>query len=163
MSSRLNTSNTIFLLAFALTFYCLGASFVEGFVNYRTWGLIGTDEFKAYHQALSPLIIKTMVVPIAIKSVLVILLLWFRPTFIPRWAVFVAVAFELLNWISTITIQIPIQMQLSESGLSQVLLDKLIATDWIRKITSVANGIMFFWLMTRLLRDGSHNDFDLEK
>ena len=70
MNSRLNTSNTIFLLAFALTFYCLGASFVEGFVNYRTWGLIGPDEFKAYHQALSPLIIRTMVVPIAIKSVL---------------------------------------------------------------------------------------------
>lgn len=136
---------------------------MEGFVNYRTWGLIGAEEFRDYHQALSPLIIRTMVIPIAIKSVLVILLLWFRPGFLPRWAVFFAVGFELLNWISTITIQIPIQMQLSESGLSQVLLDKLIATDWIRKTTSVCNGLIFFWLMTRLIRSRSDDDLNPEK
>lgn len=163
MISRLNASTTIFLLAFVLTFYCLGASFVEGFVNYRTWGLIGPDEFKAYHQALSPLIIRTMVIPIAIKSVLVVVLVWFRPGVVPKWAVLVAVAFELLNWISTITIQIPIQMQLSENGLSQVLLDKLIATDWLRKITSVANALLFFWMLTRLLGSRSESELRLEK
>ena len=157
MNSRLKASDTIFLLAFALTFYCLGASYVEGFVNYRTWGLIGTDEFIAYHQALSPLIIRTMVVPIAIKSVLVILLLWLRPTFIPRWAVFVAAVFEILVWVSTLTIQIPIQMQLSEGGVSQALLDKLILTDWIRKAFSTANALLFFWLITRLVRNRSGN------
>lgn len=152
MSSRLNASTTLFLLTFALTFYCLGASFVEGFVNYRTWGLIGQDEFRAYHQALSPLIIKTMVIPIAIKSVLVGLLFWFRPAIIPRWAIVLAIAFELINWASSILIQIPIQMQLSNSGLSQALLDKLIVTDWIRKITSIANALLFFWLMIVLLK-----------
>jgi len=157
MNSRSKASDTVFLLAFTMTFYCLGASFVESFVNYRTWGLIGSDEFRAYHQALSPLIIRTMVVPIAIKSVLVILLLWFRPTFIPRWAIFVAATVEVLGWVSTLTIQIPIQMHLSESGVSQALLDKLILTDWIRKALSIANALLFFWFITRLVRNRSDN------
>ena len=152
MISRLNVSTTLFLLTFALTYYCVGASFVEGFVNYRTWGLIGPNEFRAYHQALSPLIIKTMVIPIAIKSVLVLLLFWFRPVIIPRWAIVVAIAFELINWTSSVLIQIPIQVQLSDSGYSQALLDKLIVTDWIRKISSIANAVLFFWLMIVLLK-----------
>jgi len=158
MNSRLNASNTIFLLTFALTYYCLGASFVESFVNYRTWGMIGAGEFKAYHQALSPLIVRIMVIPIAIKSVLVILLLWFRPLGVPRWPIFLAIVFELINWASTIAVQIPIQIQLSDTGNSQALLDKLIVTDWLRKITSIANAMMFFWLMIGLLKTTSPGD-----
>ena len=42
------------MFTFALVFYSLGASYVESFVNYRTWYFIGADEFKAYHQALRP-------------------------------------------------------------------------------------------------------------
>lgn len=152
MNSRLNASNTLFLLTFALTYYCLGASFVESFVNYRTWESIGPGEFKSYHQALSPLIIRTMVIPLAIKSVLVLLLFWFRPVIIPRWAIVLAITFEIINWTSSVLIQIPIQMQFSDGGYSKTLLDKLILTDWIRKITSLSNALLFFWLMILLLK-----------
>ena len=37
----------LFLITFALIFYGLGASFVESFVNYPTWRLIGAGEFLA--------------------------------------------------------------------------------------------------------------------
>ena len=163
MSSRLNVPTIIFLAAFVFTFYCLGASFVEGFVNYRTWGVIGPNEFRQYHQELSPLIVRTMVIPIAIKSVLVITLLWFRPDVFPRWAIWAAVVLEITNWTSSVTIQIPIQMQLSESGLSLVLLDELIRTDWIRKISSITSALLFLWLMTRLLSRASSRDHAFEK
>ncbi len=158
MNSRLNASTLLFLLTFALTYYCLGASFVESFVNYRTWGLIGADEFTAYHQALSPLIVRIMVIPIAIKSVLVILLLWFRPLGVPRWPIFFAIVFELINWASTFAVQIPIQIQLSDVGNSPALIEKLIFTDWLRKITSIANALLFFWLMIGLLKKISPGD-----
>jgi len=151
MNSRSNTRETLFLLTFALIYYCLGASFVEGFVNYRTWALIDPSEFQAYHQALSPLIIRTMVIPIAIKSVLVLSLLWFRPLSVPSWAIILAVVLEAINWSSTIFVQIPIQIQLSDGGVSQALLDKLIVTDWVRKIGSIASAGLFFWLMIKLL------------
>ncbi len=38
----------IFLIAFALVFYGTGAAFIESFVNYASWHLIGTDQFIAY-------------------------------------------------------------------------------------------------------------------
>lgn len=145
-------------MTFALTFYCLGASFVESFVNYRTWGLIGADEFKAYHHALSPLIIRIMVIPIAIKSALVILLLWFRPIGVPRWPIIIAIVFELINWASSFAVQIPIQIQLSNGGYSPALIEKLIVTDWLRKITSIANALLFFWLMVGLLKRTSPSE-----
>ena len=33
----------IFVIAFALVFYRTGAAFIESFVNYASWHLIGTD------------------------------------------------------------------------------------------------------------------------
>jgi hypothetical protein len=38
---EMDAGSWLFLLDFALIFYVLGATFVEGFVNYRTWHLIG--------------------------------------------------------------------------------------------------------------------------
>lgn len=35
----MNTSYWLFMVDFALVFYVLGATFIEGFVNYRTWHL----------------------------------------------------------------------------------------------------------------------------
>ena len=55
MQTSTKTSIWLFLISFALVLYGMGASFVESFVNYPTWRLIGANEFRAYHQALSPL------------------------------------------------------------------------------------------------------------
>ena len=104
-----------------------------------------------------------MVIPIAVKSALVLLLLWLRPPAFPTWALVAAVVLEVINWTSTIAIQIPIQIQLSNAGFSQVLLDKLILTDWIRKISSIASALLFFWLMAGLLKNSQQVEFGREK
>ena len=79
MQASSRTSTWLFLITFALVFYGMGASFVESFVNYPTWRLIGANEFPAYHQALGPLIVGYMVIPMLIATLLTVLLLWFRP------------------------------------------------------------------------------------
>lgn len=143
----------LFLITFALIFYGMGASFVESFVNYPTWRLIGQGEFLAYHQALSPLIIGYMVIPLVVTTILTLLLAWFRPVPIPRWAIWVSVVLQLISWISTATIQIPIQTELSTTGLSLPLIDQLIVTNfWFRKVPQVVNVILFVWMMSLLLR-----------
>jgi hypothetical protein len=43
----------LFLVTFSVVFYGMGASFVESFVNYPTWKLIGPNEFLAFHHALA--------------------------------------------------------------------------------------------------------------
>jgi hypothetical protein len=45
MRTSTNFSTRLFLITFALVFYGMGASFVESFVNYPTWPLIGANEF----------------------------------------------------------------------------------------------------------------------
>jgi hypothetical protein len=142
----------LFLITFALIFYGMGASFVESFVNYPTWRLIGPNEFLAYHHAISPLVIGYMVVPMVIATVLTILLAWFRPAPIPRWAIWLSIILQGLVWVSSATIQIPIQIQLSANGLSVPLIDQLIFTNlWFRKAPQVINIFLFLWMMSQLL------------
>ena len=134
----------------------MGASFVESFVNYPTWRLIGANEFRAYHQAFSPLVIGYMVMPLIIATILTVLLLWFKPTPIPRWVIWLAVALQLLPWISTVAIQFPIQVQLSRDGLSLPLIEHLIFTNWwLRKVPQIINALLFLWMMSFLLRVNS--------
>jgi hypothetical protein len=150
------TSIWLFLISFALVFYGTGASFVESFVNYPTWRLIGANEFRAYHQALSPLVIGYMVIPMLITTILTILLLWFRPTPIPRWAIRLAVVLQLIIWVSTAAIQLPIQVQLSRDGLSLPLIERLIFTNWwLRKVPQIINALLFLWMISLLLRVNS--------
>jgi hypothetical protein len=152
MQMLTRTSVWLFLITFALVFYGTGASFVESFVNYPTWPLIGMDEFRAYHRAFTPLIIGYMVVPLFVATLLTILLLWIRPASIPRWMVWLAIVLQLVVWISTFTIQLPIQGQLSAEGLSLPLIDRLRVTNfWFRRVPSMANAFLFLWMMSVLL------------
>ena len=151
-STRL--SAWFFLLTFALVFYGMGAAAVESFVNYPTWPLIGAAEFRAYHRALSPLIIGHMVIPLLAATVMTILLLWLRPAAIPRWMVWVAIVLQLAAWVSTFTIQIPIQGQLSGDGLSLPLIERLRVTSfWFRRVPYFLNALVFLAMMWAMLRD----------
>jgi len=126
---------------------------VESFINYPTWRLIGANEFRAYHQTLGPLVIGYMVIPLLITTLLTVLLLWFRPAPIPRWAIWLAVVLQLIPWVSTVAIQLPIQFQLSRDGLSLPLIERLIFTNWwLRKVPQIINALLFLWLMSLLLR-----------
>ena len=69
-----NSKRFFFTIVFALVFYVTGASFVQSFVNYPTWKLIGANEFQIYHNQLSPLIIKFMVLPWLLEIALTVLL-----------------------------------------------------------------------------------------
>jgi hypothetical protein len=156
MQTSTKTPIWLFLISFALVFYGMGSSFVESFVNYPTWRLIGANEFRAYHQALGPLIIGYMVIPMLITTVFTALLLWFRPAPLPRWAIWLAVILQLIIWVSTVAIQLPIQMRLSRDGLSLPLIDRLIFTNWwLRKVPQIINAFLFLWLMSLLLRVNS--------
>ena len=156
MQASSKTSIWLFLLAFAFVFYGLGGSFVESFVNYPTWRLIGANEFRAYHQTLGPLVIGFMVIPLVIATILTLLLLWFRPAPVPLWAILLAVVLQLIPWVSTVAIQFPIQVQLSRDGLSLPLIDHLIFTNWwLRKVPQIINGLLFLWMMSLLLRVNS--------
>jgi hypothetical protein len=148
----------LFLITFSMVFYGTGATFVESFVNYPTWRYIGPNEFRTYHQAFSPLILGFMVIPLVVTTLLSIALLWFRPLPVPRWAIWSAVILQLITWVSTVAIQVPIQIQLSAEGLSLPLIDRLIFTNfWYRRLPHLVHTLLFLWMMSRILRANSEN------
>jgi len=143
----------VFLIAFALVFYGTGAAFMEGFVNYPSWHLIGQAEFIEYHHFVSPRILTYLVAPLLLGTVFTILMLWFRPAAIPVWVVWAAIAMQVIVWVSTATIQVPIQIQLSANGSSLPLFERLIETNfWLRRIPHGICAILFVWMASRVLR-----------
>ena len=142
----------IFALAFALVFYGNGAAFIESFVNYPSWHLIGNDAFLNYHKFIAPRVIAFLVVPAVLGTVFTILLLWSRPAVIPLWSVWVAILLQLVVWVSTATIQIPIQLQLAVQGASPALLERLMETNWwLRRIPYSVCAALFLWMATRAI------------
>lgn len=145
----------IFLIAFALVFYTNGAGFIEGFVNYSSWRLIGENEFIAYHQFISPRVLTFLVAPALLGTVFTILMLWSRPVAIPAWAVWTAIAAQAVVWVSTATIQVPIQFQLREHGLSVELIERLIETNfWLRRIPFAICAGLFLWMAAQAVGAG---------
>ncbi|HYH82474.1 MAG TPA: hypothetical protein VEX86_21965 [Longimicrobium sp.] len=142
----------IFLAAFALVFYGNGAAFIESFVNYPSWRLIGTDEFIVYHQFISPRVLALLVAPALLGTVFTILLLWKRPGEIPRWAVWAAIAVQAVVWVSTVSTQIPIQIQLSQQGMSVELIERLIVTNfWLRRVPYAVCAALFLWMAAQTM------------
>lgn len=142
----------IFALAFALVFYGNGAAYIESFVNYPSWHLIGNDAFLNYHKFIGPRVIAFLVVPAVLGTVFTIALLWSRPAAIPLWSVWVAILLQLVVWVSTATIQIPIQFQLAVQGASPALLERLMETNWwLRRIPYSVCAALFLWMATRAI------------
>jgi hypothetical protein len=76
-------NSIVFTIAFTLVFYSTGASFIEGFVNYTSWHLIGAREFSTYHKFITPRVLVLLVAPMLLGTVFSVLMLWFRPPSIP--------------------------------------------------------------------------------
>jgi hypothetical protein len=151
----MNLSSWLFLVDFALLFYVLGAAFIEGFVNYRTWHLIGAATFRAYHQAVSPRILAFLVAPHSVTLVLTLLLLWWRPGPIPVWSVWLSLALNLIPVVVTIVSQVPIQLASDRKGLSLLELQRLIRMEWLRSVPHILNAIVFLWMISQVLAAGS--------
>jgi hypothetical protein len=141
----------LFMFAFALVFYVLGATFLEGFVNYRTWHLIGAVEFRGYHQELGRRVIRFVVLPIVLTLILTVLLVWWRPAAVPQWSLYVSLGLNLFAIVVSIAFQIPIQLEFDRTGLSLPLLQRLNSIEWLRRIAHIVNAIVFLWMMSRVL------------
>jgi hypothetical protein len=143
----------LFVLAFALVCYVLGATFVEGFINYRSWRNVGPQEFKTYHRAIGPRVIAIVVVPFLMSVAFTVLLLWFRPRSIPLWSVCLSLGADLVAIVVSIAFQVPIQLEFDRSGLSLTRLERLIKMEWIRNAAHSFNVALFIWMMSRLTGD----------
>lgn len=158
MANKNKISTIVFSVYILLAFYVFGGGITNSLVAYRTWRAVGANEFPKFHQIDSSLIIPLFVIFFFLSFIPQILLFWFRPMVIARWLVWVALFFNLVVLISTITIQIPIQIELDKK-FSLELIDKLISTDLIyRRIPMLFLAIINFIMLYKVVKSAnSHN------
>lgn len=148
MANKNKISTIVFSVYILLEFYVFGGGMINSLVAYRTWRAVGANEFHEFHQIDSALIIPLFVVFFFLSFIPQILLFWFRPMVINKRLVLFALIFNLITLVSTITIQIPIQIELGKH-FSLELIERLISTDFIYRripmfLLTIVNFIMLF-------------------
>lgn len=152
MTNKNKTSTIVFSVYILLTFYVFGGGIVNSLVAYRTWRGVGENEFPKFHQIDSSLIIPLFVIFFFLSFIPQILLFWFRPGSISKWLVWLALLFNLITLISTITIQIPIQIEL-DKRFSLELIERLISTDLIyRRIPMLLLAMVNFIMLYKVVK-----------
>jgi hypothetical protein len=141
----------VFIITFALTFYTVGAGIIDNYVIYQTLPVVGENEFAAFRAVFTPRIVALLVVPLVLRSVFSVLLLWFRPAAIRAWHVWLFLFFQTVAWISTFAVQIPIQLEL-DKGKNPELIQKLTDTIWLRTSMTVAGAAIMLWMMFLVIR-----------
>jgi hypothetical protein len=134
-----------------LTFYCVGTTFFEAFVNYRAWPLIDAESFPRYHAALTTLVVRVMLIPIGVTFLASLGLLVWPSGGVSRPTVALSVALQALAIGSSILVQIPLQMRLRHLGPLPELMARLVWTDLVwRKLPLAANALL--WLLALVRR-----------
>jgi hypothetical protein len=156
MATNSKISSIVFSVYILLAFYSFGGGIVNSLVGYPTWRWVGPNEFPKFHQVDSSLIIPLFVIPTFFTFIPLILLFWFRPMIISKWMVGLALLFNLIALVSTITIQIPIQIELDKK-FSRELIERLISTDMIyRKIPMILLATINFIMLYKVVRNSNH-------
>jgi len=157
MTNKNKISTIVFSVYVLLAFYVFGGGIVNSLVAYRTWRAVGANEFPEFHHIDSSLIIPLFVVFFFLSFIPQILLFWFRPLVIPKWLVWLALLFNFITLVSTITIQMPIQVELDKQFSSQ-LIERLISTDFIyRRIPMLLLAMVNFIMLYKVVKHSSNN------
>ena len=152
MTNKNKISTIVFSVYILLAFYVFGGGVVNSLVAYRTWRAVGANEFPEFHQIDSSLIIPLFVIFFFLSFIPQILLFWFRPMVIPKRLVLLALFSNLITLVSTVIIQIPIQVELDKK-FSLELIDRLISTDFIyRRIPMFLLAIINFIMLYKVVK-----------
>lgn len=141
----------VFIITFVLTFYTFGAGVIDNYVIYPTFAAVGGNEFVAFRAVFSPRIVALLVVPLILRSVFSVLLLWLRPAAVRLWLVWLFLFCQIVGWISTFAVQLPIQFEL-DKGKNSALIEKLVESIWLRTTMNVVCAAIMIWMLFLVIR-----------
>ena len=133
----------------ALTFFSYGTAMMDYFLVYPSRLIVGEREFVAYHALLEARILPISVVPFALITLLNGLLCWWRPASVPKLYVWASLVCLLLDWLSSIFVQIPMNLQLN-AGKDVALIEQVMATNWGRVVLESAQAAIALLMLGKL-------------
>ena len=142
-----SVNKTLLANAFcAVTFYSYGTAIMDYFLVYPSRAIVGAGEFVAYHALLEDRILPISVLPFLLLTILNAVLLWQRPTGLPKRLVWLSLFCLLLDWASSVLIQIPMNLQLNE-GKNLVLIQRVMDTNYGRIFLESAQAVLAFIIL----------------
>lgn len=142
-----------FHLFCALSFFSFGTAMMDYFLVYPSRAVVGSEEFVAYHALLEAAILPVSVLPFFIITIQNVFLFWSRPANVGKGLVLVSLCCLLLDWASSIFVQIPMNLQLNE-GKDLALIQKVMDTNWARIFLE---SLQAFVVLVMMVRGGSNN------
>jgi len=154
----------LLLLFFSLYFYRVGAGNLEALLNYPFWRDMGpmmsNEDFMSLRSEHLWKVFPLLVIPFASLIVVTALLAIMGTAAVPRWVFAGGLVLQLIAALSTILIQIPIQVQLTRTGFDMAALDRLLVTDlWLRKLPSLGEGVFVLIALWRVIARGPQMSF----
>lgn len=140
----------------ALSFFSFGTAMMDYFLVYPSRAIVGEAEFIAYHGLLGAAILPVSVLPFLLITLQNISLVWWRPAPVARWLVLASLACLLLDWASSIFIQIPINLELN-NGKDPELIAYIMETNWGRVVLESLQAAFVLAMMIAAGKTGNHN------
>ena len=129
-------------------FFLTGLIWTIQIVHYPLFDRVGPATFPAYESAhtarITPLVGPLML----FELVAAIALVFARPSAIPAWTAWTALALVALIWTSTFLLQVPRHAQLA-AGFDAAAHAALLASNWIRTAAWSARSALLLWLSFR--------------
>lgn len=152
-------SHWIFVAYLFLTFYCLGAAVMNEFVEYQSWADLGpylsVADFAAWHIATTQHTMPFLTIPAMLLTGALVLLYWHLPPNVPRPVLWLASLCHVLVWATTIFVQWPLEEALSQGYYTPDLMERLLRTDWVRKLLLFVEAPLAIYMAYRALRPAS--------
>jgi hypothetical protein len=143
-------SNAIVLILFALlSWFSYGTAMMDYFLVYPSRMIVGAEEFVAYHALLEDAILPVSVMPFFIITILNGVLLWRRPPHVSGVLLWISFIALLLDWASSIFIQIPMNIELN-TGKNEALIQQVMDTNWGRIFLESLQAVVVFFIMLRM-------------
>jgi|SRR6266705_1905853 len=120
--------NILTVAYFVLAIYMFGGGVMSTLVYYKSWKLVGVEDFSGVHTSVSERIIPYFVPPLVLLALVNILLIWFHHPAISTWLIVLTAAIHLLIVVTRLTVFLPIHKQLDKAK-SIELIDRLLKYD----------------------------------
>jgi hypothetical protein len=142
----------VFSAFVVLTLYSVGAGYLESFVNYPLWHVLGTsDAWVAYRQVLGPRVLIVLALPALASLITSVALFFVRPPSVPGWTVAATSALLLVAFVSTLAIQLPIQSRL-DVAYDRAAVDWLMTTSlWLRDVPGGITVAIVAYMLHRVV------------
>lgn len=136
------------LLNIALGFYNVGTIWAHEIDLFRTWKLIGREEFHAVQRTHFRKLPYWIFAPVFLAMVGGVTLLWYRPAGSPTWCAGTALGLQALSATLTVVMWGPWQAKLARDplGPASPYLERILRTHWLRTLLINAYAaVLLYW------------------